>query len=126
MALTKIDTRFLKPAPKHVRRAWYQSPAAEVVLEHDRTTGELLMFEIDWNALDTRRSYVRWDRSIGLRTGQVDTGDSIGSLHYKRSPMIYLDIRLKPRTLDEARRFLWRSGIDEGHRDSLFARLRLE
>ena len=125
MVLTKVDTRFLRPAPRHVRRAWYQDPAADIILEHDRRSGDLVTFEIDWDG-EGRRAYVRWDRSVGIRTGSVDTGEGTNGLHHKQSPMIYIDPRTRRRTVDSARRLVWDSGIDEGHRDSILKHLRLE
>lgn len=124
--LTKVDTRYLRPAPRHVRRAWYQDSNADIILEHDRKSGDLLSFEVDWEAGSHHRGYVRWDRGRGVRTGTVDTGDSPEGLRHKQAPIVTIDPRTRFRTVDAARRLIRRAGIDEGHRDSILLRLRLE
>jgi len=106
-----------------VRRAWYQSAAAEVLLHHDTETGAFLSFEIDFEGCSgVRRAYVAWARGIGLRTGRIDTGED-GPARYKSSPVVLWDFKNRPALIDEARRLIERSSIEEGLRDSILRRL---
>ena len=122
--LTKIESRVVRQPDSKVRRAWYQSATAEVVLHHDAETGAFLSFEIDYEGCaGVRRAYVLWSRGVGIRTGQVNTGDEGGPLKYKASPVIVWDFRNRPALVDEARRLVQGSSIEEGLRDSILLRL---
>jgi hypothetical protein len=122
--LTKIESRVVRQPDSRVRRAWYQSATAEVVLHHDADTGAFLFFEIDFEGCPgVRRAYVSWARGVGLRTGAVDVGDEGGPLKYKASPVVIWDFRNRPRLVDEARRLIQQSSIEEGLRDSILLRL---
>jgi len=121
--LTKIESRVVRQPDPRVRRAWYQSAAAEVVLHHDADTGALRFFEIDFEGSPgVRRAYVAWARGVGLRTGSVDIDDD-GPLKYKASPVIVWDFRNRPRLIDDARRLIEGSSIEEGLRESILRRL---
>jgi hypothetical protein len=123
--LTKIESRVVRQPDSRIRRAWYQSASAEVVLHHDADTGAFLFFEIDFEGSPgVRRAYVSWARGIGLRTGSVDVGDNdAGPLKYKASPVIVWDFRNRPRLIDDARRLIESSSIEEGLRESILRRL---
>jgi len=123
--LTKIESRVVRQPDRRERRAWYQSAAAEVVLHHDADTGALLRFEIDFEGSPgVRRAFVCWTRGVGLRTGSVDVGDDdAGPLKYKASPVIVWDCRNRPRLIDDARRLVEASPIEEGIRESILRRL---
>ena len=122
--LTKIESRVVRQPDSRVRRAWYQSAAADVVLLHDAETGEFLAFEIDWEGRrGVRRAYVTWARAIGIRTGSVDTGEDRGALHYKAAPVVVWDFSVHLGRVEEARRFIERSCIEEGLRESILKRL---
>ncbi|HZE99744.1 MAG TPA: hypothetical protein VE981_22245 [Planctomycetota bacterium] len=106
-----------------VRRAWYQSVTAEVLLQHDAGTGTFLSFEIDFEgSRGVRRAYVTWARGIGLRTGAVDTGED-GPAKYKKSPVVIWDFKLRPTLVADARRLIETSCIEQGLRDSILLRL---
>lgn len=121
--LTKIESRVVRQPDSRVRRAWYQSASADVVLQHDAETGEFLGFELDWEGRrGTRRCYVTWAREIGVRTGVVDTGEGDG-LSYKAAPMVLWDFNPRPDLVQEARRLVDRSCIEEGLRESILKRL---
>lgn len=121
--LTKIESRVVRQPDSKVRRAWYQSAAAEVLLHHDADTGAFLSFEIDFEGCSgVRRAYVTWARGIGLRTGRIDTGED-GPAKYKASPVVIWDYKNKPALIDEARRLIETSSIEEGLRDSILRRL---
>ena len=122
--LTKIESRVVRQPDSKVRRAWYQSASAEVILHHDADTGTFLSFEIDFEGCaGVRRAYVAWARAIGVRTGSVNVGDEGGPLKYKASPVIVWDFKNRPRLIDEARRLIETSSIEEGLRDSILLRL---
>ena len=122
--LTKIESRVVRQPDSRVRRAWYQSAVAEVVLHHDADSGAFLSFEIDFEgSRGVRRAYVMWARGVGVRTGRVDTGDDGGPLKYKASPVIVWDFQNRPALVAEARRLVERSSIEEGLRDSILLRL---
>jgi len=122
--LTKIESRVVRQPDSKVRRAWYQSATAEVVLHHDADNGTLLSFEIDFEGCSgIRRAYVSWSRGIGVRTGAVNVGDEGGPLRYKASPVIVWDFKNRPRLIEEARRLVETSSIEEGLRDSILLRL---
>ena len=122
--LTKIESRVVRQPDSRVRRAWYQSASADVLLLHDAETGEFLSFEIDWEGRrGIRRSYVTWARGIGIRTGFVDTGEEAGPLQYKSAPIVVWDFKIRPEHVEEARRLIERSCIEEGLRDSILKRL---
>lgn len=121
--LTKINAEVVRQPDRRLRRAWYQSPAADVVLEHDADTGAFLAFEVEWETGGDRRACVAWGRAVGLRTGAVDTGDSGGALKYKASPVVLWHNAPRPGLLASAARLVARSGIEEGLRDALLARL---
>ncbi len=121
--LTKIESRVVRQPDSRVRRAWYQSASADVVLLHDAENGAFLSFEIEWEGqLGLRRSYVTWARGIGLRTGAIDTGEG-DALHYKQAPLVVWDFKARPDPVAEARRLIERSSIEEGLRDSVLRRL---
>lgn len=122
--LTKIESRVVRQPDSRVRRAWYQSASADVVLMHDAETGEFLSFEIDWEGRrGVRRSYVTWARAIGVRTGYVDTGEEGEALSYKAAPVVLWDFKVDPHHIQEARRLIDRSCIEEGLRESVLKRL---
>ena len=122
--LTKINTEVVRQPDQRVRRAWYQGPAAEVVLEHDADTGAFLAFEIEWDTACDRRAYVLWGRAVGLRTGGIDTGDPGDALKYKGSPLVLWHSGARPELVASAARLIARSGIEEGLRDAVLARLK--
>lgn len=122
--LTKIESRVVRQPDSRVRRAWYQSATAEVVLHHDVDTGTFLSFEIDFEgASGPGRAYVSWARGIGVRTGSVNAGDEGGPLKYKASPMVVWDIKNRIGLIGEACRLIEGSAIEEGLRDSILRRL---
>ncbi len=122
--LTKIESRVVRQPDSRVRRAWYQSATAEVILHHDADTGSFLSFEIDFEGCaGVRRAYVSWARGIGVRTGSVNVGDEGGPLKYKASPVIIWDSRNRPRLIDDARRLIEGSAIEEGLRERILRRL---
>lgn len=124
--LTKIESRVVRQPDSRVRRAWYQSASADVVLHHDAGTGEFLSFEIDWEGRrGVRRSYVTWTRAVGIRTGIIDTGEESGALRYKASPVVLWDFKPRPDHVQEARRLIERSCIEEGLRESVLKRLEI-
>ncbi|HVR82725.1 MAG TPA: hypothetical protein VMU54_00350 [Planctomycetota bacterium] len=122
--LTKIESRVVRQPDSRVRRGWYQSAEAEVILYHDADTGTLLSFEIDFEgSAGVRRAYVSWAREIGVRTGSVNIGDEGGPSKYKASPVVIWDFKNRPRLIDDARRLVETSSIEEGLRDSILRRL---
>jgi len=122
--LTKIESRVLRQPDGRERRSWYQSAQADAVLIHDALTGDFLSFEIDFESrLGVRRSYVTWARAIGLRTGSIDTGEEGGTLHYKEAPVVWWHVQPRPDHVEEARRLVERSCIEEGLRESILKRL---
>jgi hypothetical protein len=122
--LTKIESRVVRQPDSRVRRAWYQSATADVLLLHDADTGEFLSFEIDWEGRSgVQRSYVTWARGIGIRSGRVDTGEGEGALQYKAAPVVVWDFKINPHLVTEARRLIDRSCIEEGLRESVLKRL---
>lgn len=120
--LTKIDSEVVRQPDRRLRRAWYQSPFSDVLLEHDADTGTLIGFEIDGEGGGHRRWFVSWGRSVGLRTGVVDLGEGDG-LQYKASPIVLWDFAVRSDRIVLARRLVESSCIEEGLRDSLLARL---
>jgi len=122
--LTKIESRVVRQPDGRIRRAWYQSASAEVLLHHDADTGALVSFEIDFDGCSgVRRAYVSWARGIGVRTGAVNIGDEGGPLKYKASPIIVWDFQNRPRLIESARRLVESSSIEEGLRESILRRL---
>ena len=122
--LTKIESKVVRQPDSRVRRAWYQSATAEVVLHHDADHGTFLSFEIDFEGCaGVRRAYVMWSRGVGVRTGSVNVGDEDGPLKYKASPIVVWDYRNRQPLIDEARRLVVNSSIEEGLRDSILKRL---
>ena len=91
-------------------------------MEHDRRNGALLSFEIDWEASHGARCYARWSWEGGLHTSTVDTGDCIGAFHYKRSPLLVWDWKICPEFVEEARRLIEGSAIEEGIRRTILER----
>src|SRR5512144_2128422 len=64
--LTKIESRVVRQPDSRVRRAWYQSAQADVVLLHDAETGTLLSFELEWESRrGVRRAHLTWTRGVG-------------------------------------------------------------
>jgi len=123
--LTKIETRVVRQTDQRLRRAWYQSASADVILVHDADSGEFLSFEIDWEGRrERRRSYVTWTREAGLRTGHVDTGEG-DTLQYKAAPVVLWDSKTDPQHIQEARKLIERSCIEEGLREAVLKRLAL-
>ena len=121
--LTKIESRVVRQPDSRVRRAWYQSAAADVVLLHDADTGEFLSFELDWESRrGVRRAYLTWARGIGLRTGSIDTGEG-DTLQYKAAPVVFWDFKVRPDFVADARRMIERSCIEEGLREAVLKRL---
>ena len=124
--LTKIESRVVRQPDSRVRRAWYQSAGADAVLLHDALTGDFLSFEIDFESrLGVRRAYVTWTRAVGLRTGFIDTGEEGGALHYKAAPVVVWHFQPRRDHVEEARRLVERSCIEEGLRESILKRLAL-
>lgn len=122
--LTKIESRVVRQPESQVRRAWYQSAAADAILIHDARTGDFLSFEIDFESrLGVRRAYVAWARGIGLRTGVVDTGEEGDPLRYKKAPIVVWHFTPRRDHVEEARRLVERSCIEEGLREALLKRL---
>lgn len=122
--LTKIESRVVRQTDVRVRRAWYQSARADVVLIHDAETGEFLSFEIDFESrLGVRRAYVTWARAIGVRTGFVDTGEVCDALRYKAAPVLAWHFKPRADHVEEARRLVERSCIEEGLREAVLKRL---
>ncbi len=122
--LTKIDSDVVRQPDRRVRRAWYQSDSADVLLEHDATDGTFLSFEIDGDGRGGRRWFVSWGRAVGVRTGLVDLGEGDG-IHHKASPVVIWDFTPRPDRVDSARRLVESSPIVEGLRESILQRLRL-
>jgi len=120
--LTKIRTDVTAQADARLRRAWYHSPRADVVLVHDARSGTFVSFEIEWEGRGARRAYVTWVRGAGLRTGVVDTGETDG-LSYKAAALVAWDFQPRADLLHTARRLVADAGIEEGLRDALLARL---
>ena len=120
--LTKIDSEVVRQPDRRIRRAWYQSASADVLLEHDANNGTFLSFEIDGDGRGDRRWFVSWGRSVGLRTGMVDTGEGEG-LHHKASPVVIWDFSMRPDRIESARRLVVDSSIEEGLRDAILKRL---
>lgn len=124
--LTKIETRVVRQPDTRVRRAWYQSATADVVLLHDAETGAFLSVEMEWESRrGVRRCTVTWTQGAGLRTGRIDMGEEGGALHYKEAPVVVWDSKLDPALVAEARRLIDHSCIEEGLRDSILKRLAL-
>ena len=124
--LTKIESRVVRQPDSRVRRAWYQSATSDVVLLHDAETGDFLSFEIDWEGRrGIRRSYVTWARGIGLRTGHIDTGEEGSVLGHKSSPVVIWDFKVRPSHVEEARRLILTSCIEEGLRVAVLSRLEI-
>ena len=122
--LTKIETRVVRQTDSRMRRAWYQSASADVVLLHDADTGEFLSFELDWEGRrGVQRAYLTWTRAIGLRSGRIDTGEGGDTLQYKAAPVVVWDHKTDPYLIGEARRLIERSCIEEGLRESVLKRL---
>ena len=120
--LTKIESRVVRQTDSRVRRAWYQSASADVLLHHDAETGAFLSFEIDADGRGGRRWTVTWARAIGLRTGTVDTGET-EPLRYKAAAVVIWDFRPRADRIEAARRLVETSSIEEGLRDSILKRL---
>jgi hypothetical protein len=124
--LTKIESRVVRQPDSRVRRAWYQSAESDAVLLHDAETGAFLSFELEWESRrGTRRAHLTWTRGIGVRTGVIDTGESGSALRYKESPVVVWDFKVRPDFVDDARRLIEASCIEEGLRDSILKRLSL-
>jgi len=124
--LTKIESRVVRQPDSRVRRAWYQSAEADVVLLHDAGTGAFLSVELEWESRrGTRRAHLTWTRGVGLRSGVIDTGESGPALRYKESPVVVWDFKVRPEFVDDARRLVENSCIEEGLRDAILRRLRL-
>ena len=120
--LTKIESSVVRQTDSRVRRAWYQSASADVLLHHDAETGAFLSFEIDADGRGGRRWTVTWARAIGLRTGTVDTGET-EPLRYKAAAVVIWDFRPRADRIEAARRLVETSSIEEGLRDSILKRL---
>lgn len=121
---TKIESRVVRQPDSKVRRSWYQSAEADAVLVHDALTGDFLSFELDFESrLGVRRAYVTWARAIGIRTGFIDTGEEGGCLHYKEAPVVCWHFKPRQDHLEEARRLVERSCIEEGLRELILKRL---
>jgi hypothetical protein len=122
--LTKIETRVVRQPDSRVRRAWYQSASSDAILVHDAESGEFLSFELEWEGRrGVQRCYLTWTRGSGLRSGRVDTGEGGDTLQYKAAPMIVWDRLVDLHHVEEARRLIERSCIEEGLRESVLKRL---
>lgn len=122
--LTRIRTEVTAQGDARVRRGWYHSLHADVVLLHDARSGAFLSFEIEWDARGGRRAYVTWARGAGVRTGAVDTGET-DALSHKASPLVVWDLQPRADLVAAARRLVLDAGIEEGLRDAVLARLAL-
>lgn len=123
--LTKIESRVVRQPDSRVRRAWYQSAAADALLLHDADTGEFLSFELDWESRrGVRRAHLTWTRGVGLRTGTIDTGEG-DALQYKAAPVVIWDFRIRADFVADARRLIEHSCIEEGLREAVLKRLLL-
>ena len=120
--LTKINSEVVRQPDRRIRRAWYQSSSADVLLEHDANDGAFLSFEIDGDGRGGRRWFVSWGRAVGVRTGVVDLGEGDG-LHHKASPMVVWDFTPRLDRVDFARCLVESSPIEEGLRESILKRL---
>ncbi|HLF93694.1 MAG TPA: hypothetical protein VJB14_09530 [Planctomycetota bacterium] len=120
--LTRIESRVVRQPDSRIRRAWYQSASADVVLHHDAETGAFLWFEIEADGRGGRRWTVTWARAIGLRTGTVDTGET-EPLRYKAAAVVIWDFKPRGDRIEAARRLVAGSPIEEGLRDSILKRL---
>lgn len=123
MVLTKIESRVVRQPDSRVRRAWYQSASADVLLLHDAETGAFLSFEIDGEGRGCRRWTVTWARGVGVRTGAVDMGET-EPLRYKAAPVVIWDFKARADRIESARRLVESSSIEEGLRESILRRLR--
>jgi hypothetical protein len=120
--LTKIRTEVTAQGDARLRRAWYHNPRADVLLVHDARTGAFLSCEIEWEGRGGRRAYVTWARAVGVRTGQLDTGETDG-LSHKAAAVVIWDFQHRADLIRSARRLVLDAGIEEGLRDALLARL---
>ena len=124
--LTKIESRVVRQPDSRERRAWYQSSGADVVLLHDAETGAFLSFELEWESRrGTRRAHLTWNRGVGIRTGLIDTGEDGPALRYKPSPVVVWDFKVRVDFVEDARRLILNSCIEEGLRESILQRLSL-
>jgi hypothetical protein len=121
--LTKILSEVVRQPDARLRRAWYHSPTAEVLLEHDADSGAFRSFEIEWDAPGFRRHSVLWARAVGVRTGTIDTGESGDALQYKGAPLFTWHFHPKIDLVRRAVVMILRSGIEEGLRDAVLRRL---
>lgn len=121
--LTKIVSEVVRHPDARVRRAYYHSPTAEVLLEHDAETGAFRSFEIEWDGPGARRDCVLWARAVGVRTGTIDTGESGDALQYKAAPLFSWHFRPKADLVRLAADLVRRSGIEEGLREAVLRRL---
>ena len=121
--LTKIESRVVRQPESRIRRAWYQSVSADVVLCHDAENGALLSFEIDGEGRGCRRWTVAWTRGVGIRTGSIDTGET-EPLRYKAAPIVLWDFKSRADRVEAACRLIESSCIEEGLRESVLRRLR--
>ena len=122
--LTKIDSRMIRQRDPARHRRWWHSPDGDLLVDQDLRTDETIFFELDWEGDAGVRECVRWGRVIGLSTGTLDTGDRLGALAYKQSPIILLDPEVRSARLVEARRFLKGSGVPGVIQEEILSRLR--
>ena len=122
--MRKVDSRVVRQKNPDRHRRWYRSPEADLLVDWDSRTGDVVSFELDWENTSDLRPYVRWGRGVGLTTGRLDTGDRLGALEYKRSPMVLLDDKLEGGRLDGARLVLRKSGLTPDLQTELLKLLR--
>ena len=122
--LRKMDSKIVRQRNPNRHRRWYCSSKIDLLVDMDRKTGNLVSFELDWENSSELRPYVRWGRGVGLTTGRLDTGDTLGALKYKSSPIVFLDDQLIPKRVFAAREVVKRSGIHPELIENLLDRLR--
>ena len=123
--LKRVDPRVVRQPEKGVLRTLYHSASAEAVVDHDSKNGNLLSFEIDWEDTHGLRLYVRWAQEGVLQTGSIDTGDCLGSLNYKMSPILIRDVRIRPDLVEVARRLIENSSIEDDLRGAILNQLKV-
>lgn len=110
--LRKIDSKMVRQKDPLLRRRWYWSEEADLVVDRDRKTRELVWFELTW--VEGRfRFGCRWGRSEGVVTGAVDLGETGDVLQPKGAPILIPDSEPKPDRMEKARNILRASELPE-------------